>query len=140
MKIVYSGIYINTTNMERLVQFYDKILSKEVSRGYETRWAEFDSFGIMNLEYDFDRMDQDEFKTHVDQAYLNFLTSWQHENKAKVVIVFETDDIKAAYLHIRETASPSEMTDIMMVYFSVKYTFFQFLDPEGNLVEVFQFD
>lgn len=126
--------------MERLVQFYDKILSKEVSRGYETRWAEFDSFGIMNLEYDFDRMDQDEFKTHVDQAYLNFLTSWQHENKAKVVIVFETDDIKAAYLHIRETASPSEMTDIMMVYFSVKYTFFQFLDPEGNLVEVFQFD
>lgn len=54
-------MYHNTNNFEGSIRFYEELLGMKTKRGYENRWAEFEEFGLMNINYDYERINSEEF-------------------------------------------------------------------------------
>ena len=140
VKIVFSGLNHNTTNFLESIRFYEELLGLKAKRCYENRWAEFEEFGLMNINYDYERIDSGEFRKHVSDNYLEFLQEEQLTNRKGFIASFQTDNIQEAYqLVLRMKKPPKTITEIMKVNFSIPFLFFQCEDPSGNILEIFQF-
>lgn len=135
--IQFGGLYRIAKEFETTIKFYEKIYGQKAQRGYEKRWAEFENFGILNRQYDIERMLDPQFKEQVSQTYLENLQN-QNTLKEGVISVFGTDNIEKAYERIKELKT-TFLTGIMRVNFSTGYTFFNFSDPDGYYCEMVQF-
>ena len=113
--------YIKVNNLNKAIEFYEKLLSIKVKNKEDDRWADFDNgniyFGILNSEID-----------NEDVIYGDNIT-----------LALKTDDIESEYKRV-SSLNPKTITEIFIVDQPAEYKYFQFTDPWNNLWEVAQYN
>ena len=120
--------YLKVKDMDRAVRFYETFLGIEVKYRYRDRWVSItDSLGLYNPTYD---AENDVPMTEYDR---------QECSGNNVVVVFGSDDIELEHERVRAIGGTG-VTEILEICLVTPYRFFQFRDPEGNVIEVGRMD
>ncbi len=118
MKIDHA--YLAVKDMDRAVAFYEKLLGMKVSNRFRDRWADFECegfyLGLWNPSFDGEEV----------------------ETGNNVILVLKTDDIEEEWERI--SAIARDISPIFEVNFIQKYRYFRFMDSEGNILEVAEYE
>jgi predicted enzyme related to lactoylglutathione lyase len=120
----YVDTYLKVRDMDRAVGFYERFLGVKAEARYEDRWTSIISgLGLYNPGYDLER--------NVP------MTEYDRDLRMgnNVVVVFGSDDVDGEHERVKSIGATG-VTEIVEINLMAPYRFFQFLDPEGNLVEV----
>jgi predicted enzyme related to lactoylglutathione lyase len=116
--------YLKVRDMDRAVEFYEAFLGVKAEYRYMDRWVSINErLGLYNPSYD--------FRHGVPMT--NYDRELQIGNN--VVIVFSSDDVDADHGRVQSLGATG-VTKIVEINLMAPYRFFQFKDPEGNIVEV----
>ena len=116
--------YLKVKDMDRAVSFYETFLGVKAKYRYQDRWVSItDSLGLYNPAYD---VENDVPMTEYDR---------EGRMGNSVVVVFVTDDIEREHRRVKAIGATG-VTEIVTINLMAPYRFFQFQDPEGNVVEV----
>jgi len=119
-KIKLDHVYLPCKDLDKSVEFYEKILDKKISNIEGDRWADFNDgknvfLGLKNIKY----------------------LPKSHQKNNNIVLL--TTDLDIAYTHIKSIAkdikSVGQDNDIDFVY-----EYFVFNDPDGNAVTVAKYN
>jgi predicted enzyme related to lactoylglutathione lyase len=116
--------YLKVKDMDRAVAFYEAFLGIEAEYRYHDRWCSINErLGLYNPSY--------------DARHMVPLTEYDQELQPgnNVVVVFSSDDVRAEHERVQSLGATG-ITDILEINLMAPYRFFQFKDPEGNIVEV----
>ncbi len=116
--------YLKVKDMDRAVEFYEAFLGVEAEYRYKDRWVSINErLGLYNPSY--------------DVRHGVPLTGYDRELQIgnNVVIVFSSDDIEADHGRAQSLGAIG-ITEIVEINLMAPYRFFQFEDPDGNIVEV----
>ena len=116
--------YFKVKDMNRAVDFYEAFLGVQAEYRYMERWVSInDRLGLYNPSYD----------VHHGVP----LTEYDRELRIgnNVVIVFSSDDVDADHERVQSLGATG-ITEIIEINLIAPYRFFQFKDPDGNIVEV----
>ena len=116
--------YLKVRDMDRAVNFYEAFLGVEAEYRYRDRWVSINErLGLYNPSYDIQHGVP--------------LTEYDRELSIgnNVVVVFSSDDVDGDHERVRSLGATG-ITEIVEVNLMAPYRFFQFKDPEGNIVEV----
>lgn len=113
--------YIKTTDLNKAIEFYQKVLVRNISHKEGNRWADFDSgngiyFGIFNADND-----NETFKAGDN-----------------ITLALKTDDVQSEHRRIK-SLNPKTISDIVHLSQPYDYYYFQFEDEWGNVWEVAQY-
>jgi predicted enzyme related to lactoylglutathione lyase len=123
----YVDTYLKVRDMDRALRFYESFLGVKAQGRYHHRWASItDGLGLYNPGYDL------EHSVPVTEYDRDLVMG----NNA--VVVFGSDDLEDTRERVRSLGATG-VTAIVEINLMAPYRFFQFLDPEGNLVEVGRF-
>lgn len=113
-----SSVYVGVKDMDRALAFYRELFEMEPAQE-EERFSTFEfgavGFGLYNAGYD----------------------GFEFESGDNCVPNFEVDDVDSAY-HRIEKIAPEMVHDEILEF--GEYRTFQFIDTEGNEIEVFSID
>lgn len=116
--------YLKVKDMDRAVSFYEAFLGVKSEYRYEDRWTSItDRLGLYNPSYD---VENDVPMTEYDR---------NPRLGNNVVVVFDSEDIDTDYERVK-SLGVTGLTDMVEINLMAPYRFFQFQDPEGNIVEV----
>jgi predicted enzyme related to lactoylglutathione lyase len=116
--------YLKVKDMDRAVEFYEAFLGVTVEHRYKDRWVSINKhFGLYNPSYD----------VHHGVPMTEYDREVQIGNN--VVIVFSSDDVDADHERVQSLGATG-VTEIVEINLMAPYRFFQFKDPDGNIVEV----
>jgi predicted enzyme related to lactoylglutathione lyase len=116
--------YMKVKDMDRAVAFYEAFLGVEAEYRYKDRWVSINErLGLYNPAYD---ARHDVPMTEYDR---------EHRVGNNVVVVFSSNDLDVDRERA-QTLGATGVTDIVEINLMAPYRFFQFKDPEGNIVEV----
>jgi len=116
--------YLKVKDMDRAVTFYEALLGVQAEFRFRDRWVSINErLGLYNTTYD--------IRHGVPQ------TEYDKELKIgnNVVLVLSSDDIDADVERVQSLGATG-VTEIIEINLMAPYRFFQFKDPDGNLVEV----
>jgi predicted enzyme related to lactoylglutathione lyase len=116
--------YLKVKDMDRAVTFYEELLGVQAEFRFRDRWVSINErLGLYNPTYD--------IRHGVPQ------TEYDKELKIgnNVVLVLSSDDIDADVERVQSLGATG-VTEIIEINLMAPYRFFQFKDPDGNLVEV----
>lgn len=116
--------YLKVADMDRAVAFYERFLGVEAQARYQDRWTSItDGLGLYNPSHD--------EKRNVP------MTEYDRDVRigTNVVVVFRSDDLERERARVLSIGATG-VTGIVEIDLMAPYRFFQFLDPDGNLVEV----
>ncbi|HEY43549.1 MAG TPA: VOC family protein [Anaerolineae bacterium] len=116
--------YLKVKDMNRAIDFYEAFLGVQAEYRYMERWVSInDRLGLYNPSYD----------VHHGVP----LTEYDRELRIgnNVVIVFSSDDVDADHERVQSLGATG-ITEIIEINLIAPYRFFQFKDPDGNIVEV----
>jgi predicted enzyme related to lactoylglutathione lyase len=116
--------YLKVQDMDRAVDFYEAFLGVQAEYRYMDRWVSInDRLGLYNPSY--------------DVRHGVPLTEYDRELRIgnNVVVVFSSDDVDADHERAQSLGATG-ITEIVEINLMAPYRFFQFKDPEGNIVEV----
>jgi lactoylglutathione lyase len=116
--------YLKVKDMDRAVEFYEALLGVKAEYRYEDRWASINErLGLYNPSYD----------------VLHGIPLTEHDRELQignnVVVVFSSDDVERDHGRVQSLGA-TEITEIVEINLMAPYRFFQFEDPDGNIVEV----
>ena len=138
--ITLGSIYIITADFDRTLDFYRKLLQREVIAQNKTRFAVFQIDGlclsIMNGSFDREHSDEVVHREVYSPLYDDTERIMNSANCGKVVINLCTDDLEKEYRRIRELGIGSELTEIRYVNAIKPYWYFLLKDIDGNTVEI----
>jgi predicted enzyme related to lactoylglutathione lyase len=123
----YVDTYLKVRDMDRAVRFYERFLGVKAEGRYEDRWTSItEGLGLYHPGYDL--------------AHNVPVTEYDRDLRmgTNAVVVFASDDIEGEHERV-ESIGATGVTEILAIDLMAPYRFFQFLDPEGNLVEVGSF-
>ena len=122
-----SDTYLKVKDMDRAVRFYEAFLGVKAKNRYEDRWTSItDRLGLYNPGYDLEHgVPMTEYDREVRMGN-------------NVIVAFGSDDIERERKRVKSLGATG-VTDIVEINLMAPYRFFQFQDPEGNLLEVGQF-
>lgn len=113
--------YIRVDDLDKAINFYEKLLSTKIKNREGDRWADFDNgsiyFGILNSKID------DEKVNYGDNTVLSL----------------KTDEIEKEHKRI-SLLNPQTITKIFTINQPAEYKYFQFTDQWGNTWEVAQYN
>ncbi len=116
--------YLKVKDMDRAVSFYEAFMGIKAAYRYEDRWASItDRLGLYNPSYD---VENDVPMTEYDR---------NPRLGNNVVVVFDSEDIDTDYERVK-SLGVTGLTEVVEINLMAPYRFFQFQDPEGNIVEV----
>jgi predicted enzyme related to lactoylglutathione lyase len=116
--------FLKVKDMDRAVRFYERFLGTKAEVRHGDRWTSItDGLGLYNPSYD---VEHDVPMTEYDREL-------RMGNNA--VVVFGSDDIEREHSRVKSIGATG-VTEIVRINLMAPYQFFQFLDTEGNVVEV----
>jgi predicted enzyme related to lactoylglutathione lyase len=116
--------YLKVKDMDRAVVFYEAFLGIQAEFRYMDRWVSInDRLGLYNPSY--------------DVRHGVPMTEYDRELRIgnNVVVVFSSDDVDTDRERVQSLGATG-VTEIVEINLMAPYRFFQFKDPEGNIVEV----
>jgi predicted enzyme related to lactoylglutathione lyase len=118
--------YLKVKDMDRAVRFYEAFLGVEPEYRYRDRWTSITSrLGLYNPVFDLEN----------DVPLTKYDRNTRMGNN--VVVVFVSGDLENEHARVQSLGATA-VTEIMEVNLVAPYRFFQFQDPEGNVLEVGQ--
>lgn len=115
--------YITVSDLDKAIDFYQKLLGKEISNREKNRWADFKGkegevyFGIYNAT-----VDGEDFSTG-----------------SSPTLSLKTDNVDVEYQRIKKL-NPESISEIIELTQPAKYKYFQFEDAWGNVWEVAEYN
>lgn len=114
--------YIKVNNLDKAIEFYEKLLDIKISAKEGNRWADFRKgsevyFGLLNAAY-----------AGEEPVYGDNITP-----------ALKTQDVKKDYEKVK-ALNPRMQTEIIALEQPKSYKYFQFEDPWGNVWEVAEYD
>lgn len=138
--IEYGSIYLVVRDFERAVDFYKKLLEKDVSAQNKTRFAIFNVGGLclclLNGKFDAENPDQIERSGAYIPLYDDYSAATENPNGRKVVINLGTPDLKTEYARVKGLAIGSNLTEIRYLNAGTPYWYFSLCDPDENVIEI----
>ncbi len=127
--------YIETSDFNKSIEFYEKILQIEPIVYCENRWVEFEvgnKISLYNKKFDEERINN---SSNYNQAYIDDFNKEKGERKNNIVTFnFYTDDLNSEYERIK--ALNISVSDVMYVNIVEPYYYFNVTDPDGNVLEI----
>ena len=128
--------YIEAGDFNKSIEFYKKILQIEPFVFCENRWVEFEcgnKISLYNKKFDEERINN---FSNYNQAYIDDFNKEKGERKNNIVTFnFYTDDLNGEYERIKSLNIP--VSEIMYVNIVEPYYYFNVIDPDGNVLEIF---
>lgn len=128
--------YICTSDINRAVDFYKKLLCEEPECENGDRWVQFSNkIAIYNRKYD-EKIVANDPCDSFNKAYLEEFFKDTGEKKNNIVVLnFYTDDLKAEYDRLKALGI-GEVSELMYVNIFMPYWYFNITDPDGNVIEI----
>lgn len=132
--------YMIVKDMDKSINFYEKLLDMNVSSKNFNRWAQFDfdnkCIALWNPEYDKERIESGECLDGVyDEEYIAYQKNTPVNYGNNVVHNFYVDDLKKEHMRLKEL-NIGKLTPIMYINVAMSYYLFVIEDPDGNQIEV----
>jgi len=132
--------YMIVKDMDRSLNFYEKLLDMNVTSRNLNRWAQFNfdnkCIALCNLEYDKERVNSGECLDGVySKEYLDYQKNTPIKYGNNVVLNFYIDDLKKEHMRL-EVLKIGKMTPIMYINVAMPYYLFVIEDPDGNQIEI----
>lgn len=125
MKLKLDHIYFSVENMQRAVEFYEKLLGIKVTHREEDRWADFEIEGQEGM-------------------YFGLINSNALENKRVIgnnaTLGIYTDDITKAFENAKQIGATILYEPEYIQDSPYKYVCFGILDLDGNMIEVANYE
>ena len=116
--INWGSIYLIVKDFNRTIEFYKKLLEKDVVAQNSNRFAVFDvngfSLSIMNSCYDYENPDKVVKKGLNYDEFDDYLEIASKDNPGKVVINLCTEDLHEEYERLKHLDISSKLTKIDM--------------------------
>lgn len=134
------SIYLITKNMEKSIEFYEKLLQMKPSARNSDRWVQFNFEGkciaLYNNQFD-KRMIEDgnNLEQHYDNKYLRYYKQRKISYGNNIVLNFWIEDLKNEYERVKRL-DIGNVSEIMYLNISSQYYFFIVEDPDGNTIEI----
>ncbi len=138
MKLI--STYIETSDFDKSIEFYKKILQVDPIIYCEGRWIEFDvgnKISLYNKKFDEKLINcsKDVSKNYND-AFINHFNLDKSDRKNNIVTFnFYTDNLKEEYGRIKKLGI-CKVSEIMYVNIIEPYYYFNVYDPDGNVLEI----
>lgn len=123
----YSTTYIQVSNFEESVAFYEAVMQTTAEIYAPGRWASFDGFHLYAPQYD---IDNKVARTSLDTELVH---------GTSVVIELYSEDLENDHQRLKALPVP-EISEITFVNVTAPYHYFHFKDLDGNLIEVSHMD
>lgn len=134
------SVYLVVNDFEKSIKFYEKILQIPVTQRNMDRFAMFCTEGncisIMNGHFDVENSDKVEHKGKYSAYFDDMQAMALAPNTHKFVLNFWTEDLEKEYRRVKELHITDKITSIKYVCNVSPYYYFQFTDPDGNIIEV----
>jgi len=117
-----SNVYVCVKDLDIAIKFWESFFKKKIRARYKTRWADFDDGKTVTLG-----------------IYRPAFDNLNYKKVDNVIIGFYTDDIKKERARVKKL-KPKSISKIEYVNFMHPYHYFMFEDPDGNKVEVAEWD
>lgn len=134
------SIYLITNDFDKSIEFYEKILQMKVSNKNMNRFAIFEFEGnciaIMNGYFDSQNPENVVHKGGYNSYFDDYNSIVQMKNSRKVVLNFWDEDLAKEYTRVKQLNITDSLTNIKYVCNVSPYYYFQFTDPDGNVIEV----
>lgn len=134
------SIYLITKDFDKSIEFYEKILQMKVSNKNMNRFAIFEFEGnciaIMNGYFDSQNPENVVHKGGYNSYFDDYNSIVQMKNSRKVVLNFWDEDLAKEYTRVKQLNITDSLTNIKYVCNVCPYYYFQFTDPDGNVIEV----
>lgn len=138
--IEYGSVYLVVRDFEKAVDFYKRLLERDVSAQNKTRFAIFNigslCLCLLNGRFDAEHPDQIERSGAYAPLYDDYSAAAEKPNSRKVVINLGTPDLRTEYARIEGLAIGSNLTEIRYLNAGAPYWFFSLCDPDGNVLEI----
>lgn len=138
---MHSGsIYLVVRDFEKSLEFYEKILNRNISATSGNRFAVFNYEGLnlclMNGYYDSQNKEKLTTKGEYCSLYDDLEQIVNSENTRKIFINLEVEDLQAEYDRISNLGIATNLTSIRYINVYFPYWYFNFMDPDGNPIEI----
>lgn len=134
------SIYLVVNDYDQSIYFYEKLLQIPVTRQNTNRFAMFEFKGkcisLMNGHFDVEHPDKVIRKGDYTEEFDNFEKIALSPNTHKFVLNFWTEDLQKEYERIKSMNISNHLTGIKYVCHVSPYYYFQFTDPDDNVIEV----
>lgn len=132
--------YLYVKNMDKSIEFYEKLLEMKVTSKNFNRWAQFNFGGnciaLMNQAYDEERIKKDKNLEDVySKEYLEEYKDFKVTYGNNFVLNFYIDDLNAEYVRVKNL-NIGEISPIMYLNVASPYYLFTIKDPDGNTIEI----
>ena len=139
--IIGGSIYLIVKEFEKSVEFYRKLLKRDVTDQNKNRFAVFNMDGlclsIMNGYFDSENPEEVIHKGKYYSQYDDMVTIAEKENCGKTVINLRTEDLRNEYERIVKLGLGNGLTEIRYINAGMPYWYFSLKDLEGNTIEIF---
>ena len=132
--------YLIVKNMEKSINFYQKLLQMRPTAKNFDRWAQFDFENKCIALYS-DAFDKrtielgDNLEQHYDTRYLHYYKERKINYGNNIVLNFWIEDLKKEHERI-EKLNIGTLSEIMFLNIASPYYFFILEDPDGNTIEI----
>lgn len=129
--------YIKTSDINKSVEFYRKLLQEEPLFRNGDRWVQFSNFiALYDSFYDKEMIGDTSSSENFNQAYIDDLKQDDGERKNNTVVLnFVVDDLDEEYKRLKEL-NIGTVSDLMYVNVFMPYWYFNITDPDGNTIEI----
>ena len=132
--------YFIVKDMDKSIDFYEKLLDMKVSARNFNRWAQFNFDGkciaLYNCEYDNQMIiNNTDLDLHYNEQYLQYFKKRTIKYGNQAVLNFWIEDLKAEYKRVKGLGVGT-VSDIMYINIKTPYYFFVLQDPDGNTIEI----
>lgn len=138
--INFGLIYLIVKDFDKALDFYRKLLQKDVTDQNMTRFAVFNIDGlclaVMNGLFDTENPEKVTKRGRYYGEYDDMLNIVKKENSGKIVINLNTDDLRKEHQRISELGIGTDLTEIRYINVRIPYYYFSVKDPDGNIIEI----
>lgn len=134
------SIYLIVNDFEKSIDFYEKILQVPLASRNMDRFAVFSFEGhcisLMNAHFDTENPDKVVHKGERTALFDDLKAIATKANTQKFVLNFWDEDLEREYKRIKALNISNNLTKIKYVCNVSPYYYFQFTDPDDNVIEV----
>lgn len=132
--------YLLVKDMEKSIDFYERLLEMKVTSQNFNRWAQFNFGGnciaLMNQKYDDEFIKKsDNLEDVYSKEYLERFENFKISYGNNFVLNFYIDDLNAEYERLK-SLNIGKVSSIMFLNVASPYYFFLIEDPDGNQLEI----
>lgn len=132
--------YIETSDFDKSIEFYKKILQVDPIIYCEGRWIEFDvgnKISLYNKKFDEDLINKNiNISNNYNEAFINQFNLDKSDRKNNIVTFnFYTNKLNDEYVRIKSLGI-CNVSEIMYVNIVEPYYYFNVYDPDGNVLEI----